>query len=670
MLFVNEFIQVMCGIVGIYPSFQQKNSETVLKKMLTRIKHRGPDEAGIYISDSIALGSVRLSIIDLNTGTMPLSNEDESLWIVFNGEIFNYIELREDLVNKGYLFKTESDTEVVVNLFNEYGSDFLSKLNGQFSIAIWDKKKNELFLARDRVGIRPLFYTEVNGTFIFASEMKSFLEFPKMKFEFSPKSLSQYFTFWTSISPNTPFKDVFELPPGNFMKINSKGKEIKAYWELPLFNEKNFKYSNIEEAVKEFDKIFNDAVRIRLRADVPVAAYLSGGLDSSITTSYINKNSAKTLQTFSIKFEDKDFDESSFQDIASEYFKTKHSSITCTPFKISDNFKDVVWHAEVPLLRTSAASMGSLAKNVFDHDLKVVITGEGADELLGGYNIFKETKIRHFWAKEPQSKYRPLLLKKLYPYLPQMKNASINMLKMFFGYKLNETSSPVYSHLLRWHNTSRINNYLSENYKNSIGNYKPIEEIERLLENKLKGIDYLTKAQLVEIKLFMSGYLLSSQGDRMTMANSVEGRYPFLDHRVIEFCMGLHPDQKLNGLNEKYLLKKMMKEKIPESILNRPKQAYRTPIKTTFISKRLPKYLKEISTDKRILEFGIFNLKFVNQLIYKMKTKSQISEVDNMAATGILSTQILYDLFIKRSIPELNDQDLVELDKIILDYNN
>ena len=191
--------------------------------------------------------------------------------------------------------------------------------------------------------------------------------------------------------------------------------------------------------------------------------------------------------------------------------------------------------------------MSLLAKNVKEHNIKVVITGEGADELLGGYNIFKETKIRHFWAKDPTSKYRPLLLKKLYPYLPQMNNANSKVLKMFFGYKLNETASPIYSHLLRWNNTSRINNYLSEEYKKMIGNYNPIKEIENQLTTKLDGYDYLTKAQWIELNIFMSGYLLSSQGDRMAMANSVEGRYPFLDHRVIEFCMKLHPDLKLNN---------------------------------------------------------------------------------------------------------------------------
>ncbi len=635
--------------------------------MLTRIKHRGPDESGIYLSDDVGMGSVRLSIIDLSTGTMPLSNTDESLWIVFNGEIFNYIELREELLARNHTFNTNSDTEVIVHLYQEYGPEFLNKLNGQFAIAIWDKNKEELLLARDRVGIRPLFYTAVGESFVFASEIKSFLEFPEFNPQLSAKSLSEFFTFWTSLSSNTAFEGVFELPPGSYMTVKANSKTIKNYWKLPISKPNEYKFNTADEAAKEFETIFTDAVKLRLRADVQVAAYLSGGIDSSITTSFIKKITPDSLRTFSIGFTEKDFDESSYQNIARDYFETEHSSVICSPKDISENFKDVVWHSEAPLLRTAPTPMSILAKSVRDHNIKVVITGEGADELFGGYNIFKETKIKHFWAKDPKSKFRPLLLKKLYPYIPQINKANSNILKMFFGYKLNETSSPIYSHLLRWNNTSRINNYLSKDYKESINGYDAISIIEDQLKDKLEGYDYLTKAQWIELNFFMSKYLLSSQGDRMAMANSVEGRYPFLDHRVIEFCMKLNPDLKLNGLNEKYLLKKMMKSRLPESILKRSKQAYRAPIRSTFFSEEMPVYLKELLSEEKIADFGIFNPEFVNQLKKKMELNKQVSEIDNMAITAILSTQILNDLFINKSMPKLNERELVELNKTILD---
>jgi len=658
----------MCGISGFYNcNLSPDNKADTLRRMLTRIKHRGPDESGIYVSNNIGLGSVRLSIIDLATGTMPLPNANNSLWIVFNGEIFNHIELREELLAKNHTFKTQSDTEVIVHLYEEYGPEFLNKLNGQFAIAIWDKTKQELFLARDRVGIRPLFYTTIGNTFVFASEIKSFLEFPEFHPKISEKTLSEYFTFWTSLSADTIFEGVSELPPGSYMTINARSKSIKTYWTLPITKPNAYEFNTAKEAAETFETIFTDAVKLRLRADVPVAAYLSGGLDSSITTAFIKKISPNNLRTFSIGFTEKDFDESSYQNIAKDYFKTQHSSVTCSPKDISDSFKAVVWHAEAPLLRTAPTPMNLLAKSVRAQNIKVVITGEGADELFGGYNIFKETKIKHFWAKDSQSKYRPLLLKKLYPYIPQISKANNNILKLFFGYKLSETSSPIYSHLLRWNNTSRINNYLSKPYQEVISNYHPISKIEDQLKDQLNDYDYLTKAQWIEINLFMSKYLLSSQGDRMGMANSIEGRYPFLDHRVIEFCMKLNPDLKLKGLNEKYLLKYMMKDRIPDAILNRSKQAYRAPIRSTFFSEEMPPYLSSMLSEENITGYGIFNLDFVNQLINKMKLNKQVSEIDNMAITAVLSTQILYDLFINKSIPKLQEHELVVLNKTIID---
>ncbi|MFV0571241.1 MAG: asparagine synthase (glutamine-hydrolyzing) [Xanthomarina gelatinilytica] len=657
----------MCGIAGFYGDINKKQSVSTLKHMLTRIKHRGPDQSGVYVSDYVGLGSVRLSIIDLSSGTMPISSQDNSLWIVFNGEIYNHMELREDLIQKNHSFKTRSDTEVILHLYEEYGPECLKKLNGQFAIAIWDKHKEELFLARDRVGIRPLFYTQTKSAFVFASEIKAFMEYPEVSLKFSNKALSEYVTFWTALSPNTVFDDVFEVPPGTYMLVNHKGIKSNTYWELPIVKPNAYKYTTVEEATTAFENIFLDAIKLRLRADVPVAAYLSGGIDSSITTSFIKQVSPNKLKTFSIGFTETDFDESAYQNIAASYFKTEHSSVTFSEQDISNYFKEVVWFAEAPLLRTAPTPMGLLSKNVRDHNIKVVITGEGADELLGGYNIFKEAKIKHFWAKDPQSKLRPLLLKRLYPYLPQINKASSNMLKMFFGYKLTETDSPIYSHLLRWHNTSRIKNYFSDTIKETIKDYDPIADVEAKLESKLSGCDYLTKAQWLEIHLFMSGYLLSSQGDRMGMANSIEGRYPFLDHRVIEFCMALHPDLKLHGLNEKYLLKKMMNDRLPDAILNRSKQAYRAPIRSLFASEALPEHLKTMLSEQCLTEFGVFNVEHVKTLLSKIISNKGVSEMDNMAITAVLSIQVLYDLFIKKSIPNISESELIILDKIIIE---
>ncbi len=657
----------MCGITGIfnYKSFQQPDKE-ILSNMLIRISHRGPDESGIYLNQNIGLGHVRLSILDLKTGSQPMSDENGFYWIVFNGEIFNYIELRNELVKKAYKFRTTSDTEVLLYLYKEYGAACLSKLNGQFAFAIWNKKKKELFLARDRVGIRPLFYTNVSGSFIFGSEIKSILEHPDVTPEISSHSLFQIFTFWTTITPNTAFKDIYELPPGHFMLVNSKGIQKNHWWELKFPSSGEENNISFKNAVEELNKIYSDAVKIRLRADVPVGAYLSGGLDSSIITSYIKDIFPDILRTFSIGFAESEFDESSYQKIVVDYLKTKHSGVQCSSEEIANIFPEVIWHTETPLLRTSPAPMYLLSNSVRENNYKVVITGEGADEIFAGYNIFKETIIRRFWAKQPGSRIRPLLLQKLYPYIPQLSERP-GALKFFFGYKLTETDSPFYSHLLRWHNTSRINSFFSDEIKSQLKNYDPIIELKEKLPVGFNNWNALSKAQWLETKIFMSGYLLSSQGDRMAMANSIEGRYPFLDHRIIEFAATLPADYKLKGLNEKYLLKQLMQGRLPDSILKRSKQAYRAPIQSAFLSKNAPDYVKQLLSPAYIKKAGVFNPDSISVFLSKLEKTGNSSEVENMILTAIISTHLLYHQFIDKQNKKLSSGKLNNL-KIIKDF--
>lgn len=636
----------MCGIAGgtRFKSKKALNPE-ILFKMLDSIRYRGPDECGMYQAKEALLGSVRLSIIDIKSGKQPLSNKTDDIWIAYNGEVFNYIELRDELAGKGYTFKTHSDTEVIVLLYQEYGIDFLKKLNGQFAISIWDKRTKELILARDRMGIRPLFYTMRNNELLYASEIKAFLQHPDINLKLSAKSLSQIFTFWTTISPDTAFEDVYQLPPGSYMVFSKHKFEIKSYWNLEFAAENKYKNISFDQAVEEFAHLLEDSVKIRLRADVPVAAYLSGGLDSTVTTSLIRDVVPDMLQTFSIGFEDKDYDESYYQDLASQYFGTKHTGFKIKNEEIAELFPEVIWHSEMPLLRTSPVPMYALSRKVHEKNIKVVITGEGADELLGGYNIFKEAKIRHFWAREPKSNLRPLLLKKLYPYIPQIQNASAQTLRFFFAYKLGETDSPVYSHLLRWNNGNHIKKYFSQELIQNLNGYSPVNELIDKINGKFNNYDYLGKAQWLEMNIFMSGYLLSSQGDRMGMANSIEGRYPFLDHRLIEFCSKINPEYKLHGLNEKYLMKKMAEKKIPHEILSRSKQAYRAPIQNSFLTKQAAFYMNEVFDEKKLAENNLFNPDLSKKLFDKFKKGGNTSEVDNMALTAMVSTTILKDLF-------------------------
>ena len=656
----------MCGIVGIYNSTDTLQSpENLLRRMLARIQYRGPDERGIYINNHVALGSVRLSIIDIQSGQQPLSSRDGKYWIVFNGEIFNYIELKADLKRLGYFFRTESDTEVLLNAYLEYGSDCLNRLNGQFVFAIWNNEKKELFIARDRVGIRPLFYTQTQNTFVFGSEIKTLFEHPDVKPEIDPVSMSQIFTFWSTITPRTVFKRIFELPPGHFMKISHGQSMIQSFWSLsfPVDKETYFK-GTIDDAAAELEKLLTDAVRIRLRADVQVAAYLSGGLDSSATTALIKKLAPETLQTFSIGFEDDEFDETPYQQEVSKYLGTRHTAFTCTRQDIGNYFPQVVWHSEIPMLRTAPVPMFCLSKKVRENNIKVVITGEGADEMLAGYDIFKEGIIREFWSRQPNSKYRPLLLQKLYPYLAQFQGKNKNMLKFFFGYQLQDTASPFYSHVLRWRNTSNIQNYFSEDLKSDLNGYDQYEEVRRMLPAGFDNYDRLNKSQWLESVIFMSSYLLSSQGDRVAMANSVEGRYPFLDYRVMEFAAKLPPDFKMHGLNEKFILKRMMNNRLPESVLKRPKQAYRAPIASSFLSSPAREYAMDLLSEHDIHQTGMFSFQTVQKLLNKISTGTMVTEMENMALAGIISSQLIYHQYILKdnfrpSISHLNNCQVI-----------
>lgn len=642
----------MCGIAGIfnYQSSKVPSSEQNVKNMLAMINHRGPDESGVFLDNNAGIGSVRLSIIDLSSGQQPMSDISGRYWIAYNGEIFNYKELRAELIQKGIQFKTHCDTEVVVQMYALYGPECLNQFNGQFAFSIWDRTSKELFLARDRVGIRPLYYWNQNNSFAFCSEIKGLFALDQIERSLDTESLSQIFTFWTTLTPNTPFKNIFELQPGHYMHVKKSSVEIKQFWSMNFASGKGNHNTSISDSIEELDNLLYDAVKIRLRADVPVGAYLSGGLDSSVTTSYINKINPEILNTFSIGFADKAYDETAYQIEASKFFNTNHTAFTCTSEELAENFAQTIWHTEFPILRTSPTPMFLLSKKVREQNIKVVITGEGADEFLAGYNIFKETKIRRFWANDPNSKSRPRLLAQLYPYIPMLKESSDLALKMFFGYKLNETENPAYSHLLRWNNTSRLKSFFSDEIINSGNGSSSISEVHKTLPENFNNWSNLSKSQYLEATIFMSGYLLSSQGDRVAMGNSVEGRYPFLDYRVIEFCNNLQDNHKLNCLNEKFILKKLSTDRIPSSITQRPKQAYRAPISGSLYSRKTPVELTGMLTDGSIRNTGIFNPEKVKSLLTKIERQGTNSEVDEMALVGILSTQLLHKLFIQNTI--------------------
>ncbi len=660
----------MCGIVGEWNIGATRPQELVHRASLAlaMIRHRGPDQFGIYADPHAALGNARLSIVDLNTGQQPISNEDESLWIVFNGEIFNHVELRPELEARGHRFRTKTDTEVILHLYEELGPDCVHRLNGQFAIAIWDRRKQTLFLARDRLGVRPLFYWNRPGKLVFGSEIKSLLIDPEVPSELDPIAIGQIFTLWSPVSPRTAFRNILQLPPGHTLLVGQSGLELRRYWSVQFPDAVNATTLPTQgngdiESAEQLRELLIDASRIRLRADVTVGAYLSGGLDSSIITSIIRHHTATKLQTFSISFSDTAFDESAYQRAMAKYLDTEHHVVTATHADIGRVFPEVIWHTEIPTLRTSPAPMFLLSKLVRDRGIKVVLTGEGADEFLAGYDIFKESKIRRFWAQEPDSRWRWTLFKRLYPEIQAIGASRANLLAAFFKSGLKETGAADYSHSVRWRNNRRTCRFFSQAWTDQQHAADPNGTSEVRYPEEFSKWGPLEQAQFLEIDLFLSQYLLSSQGDRVGMAHSVEARFPFLDVRVVEFCNRLASRSKLRGLREKHLLREAAKGLLPDEILQRRKRPYRAPIHRSFFHESTPDYLKDLLSESWLQTAGIFDPSPVSQLVHKIQRGGAIGETDDMAIAGIISTQLCWEQFVANRPQSvgLTDQDDVRV---------
>lgn len=640
----------MCGIAGIldWRGGEHTPQQAQLQSMIGQLRHRGPDGFGFLLKPQIGLAHARLAIIDLAGGDQPIFNEDRSIAVVFNGEIFNYVELRAALERQGHRFATHSDTEVIVHLYEQYGDAFVEHLNGQFAIALWDEPRERLLLVRDRVGIAPLFYTIEDGRLLFASEIKALLT----QFAASPRlhaaALDQIFTFWAPVATHTLFDNVHSLAPGTLLVATRDGTRIERYWDWQFpCSPDEYAQGSEEELATALHDLLVDATQVRLRADVPVGAYLSGGLDSSVLTSLIRHHSATPLRTFSIGFADESFDESGFQRQMIEHLQTDHSHMQCTARDIGEHFVDTIRHAETAVLRTAPVPMQLLSGLVRQQGYKVVLTGEGADEVLGGYDIFKEAKIRRFWSHQPDSQWRPLLLKRLYPYLDVTAGRAQTYLQNFYGIGLDTPDSPFFAHLTRWDTTAKAKVFFSAALQQQLR-----ERAEDTLAATLPAMQAwhpFNRGQYLEAKSLMAEYLLCSQGDRMLLTNAVEGRFPFLDHRVIEFANRVPPRLKMKVLTEKYLLKRAMARYLPAPIVQRHKQPYRAPDIPAFVdgnSGRLLGFAADLLAPERIRDYGYFDADRVGMLVRKALRGGSIGYRDNQAFVGILATQIWHHEFV------------------------
>ena len=456
----------MCGIAGVMnrrAGLAPPSRET-LAMMAEALAHRGPDEFGLYRDNDAGLSHARLSIIDLATGQQPLTNERQTLWISFNGEIFNYLELRDELVTRGHTFRTRSDTEVIVHAYEEWGDEAFRRMNGQWAVALWDAEHRSLILARDPLGVRPLYVCEHEGRLYFASEVKAiFAGDPTVPRRLDPAGLDQVFTLWSTVSPRTVFDGIEQVEPGTVRVYEQQHERRTRSWEpaYPTDDQPAFKGS-IDDAAAEVRSALEQATSLRmLRADVPVGSYLSGGIDSSLIAALGLRAKGSKFHTFSLGFDDAEYDESPFQKLMAERLGSEHYDLRVSRGEIARAFPDVIRHTESPVLRTAPAPMFLLSKLVHQTGIKVVLTGEGADEMFAGYDLFREAKVRRFWAAQPASTRRPRLLERLYPYLARSPVAQQAMARQFFGRGLDRHLEPGFGHDPRWSSTGVLKRLFS-----------------------------------------------------------------------------------------------------------------------------------------------------------------------------------------------------------------
>ena len=622
--------------------------------MAGELLHRGPDGVGLYQDGRFGMVNTRLSIIDLESGDQPIANEDQRLWVMQNGEIYNYPELRSELEGLGHRFRTHSDTEVIVHAYEQWGESCLERLNGEFALAIWDRDARELFLARDRFGIRPLFLAAYGGDLAFASEPAALLRHPRAERRLDPFALVETFNLWAVLPDRSAFPGISEVPAGHHVRLRADGLgPLVRWWDIDFGPREGWRQASPEALAEELRTLLEEATRIRLRADVPVGVYVSGGLDSAITATLARRHVQRDLRAFSVGFEDERFDESPFQDRMASALGVDLTRVTVSGRDVADMFPEVVRRAQVPILRTAPAPLLRLSRAVRDDGMKVVLTGEGADEVFAGYGVFQEAMVRRFWARQPDSRLRPQLLARIYPYLSRDLARGGGFLAAFFRAGLEELDDPLYSLRPRIATTTRNLRFLSADVRASAEHVG--DSAERLVARLPKGFDRfgpLGQAQYLEMHSFLTGYLLHAQGDRMLMGHSIEGRFPFLDVNVAEFAAALPERLRLRDLEEKYLLRRAFAPSLPAEIAQRAKRPYRAPILRSFFGPDAPSYVREYLSPDRVAQSGLFDAGMVERLVAKCErfVATGLGEGEEMGLVGVLSSLLLHDMMVENPV--------------------
>lgn len=645
----------MCGLAGIVRADRAPAvDEHALLRMARSIRHRGPDGFGLARGDGAGFVSTRLAIFDIPGGWQPMHDADRTSLLVYNGEVYNHPELRAELRRDGVETTTTSDTEVVLRLLERDGLATLDRLNGQFALAWWQPRERRLTLVRDRFGVRPLHWSLLaDGTLVFGSEAKALFASGEVAAEPDLAGVDEVFTLWGARAPRSPFKGVRQLPPGGLL-VWERGRIVaeRTWWEPG--------YDGDGRQPGELAELLEDSVRLRLRADVPVGTYLSGGLDSSLITALAQRVSDHELRTFSVAFHDPHYDERGYQEQVARALGTQHHVVEVGPREIADAFPDVVWHAETPLIRTAPVPLSLLAQETRRQGITVVATGEGADELYWGYDLFKETALRTLHREDPAR--AEALLDEIYPYVDGAAARRGPAWRRFF-FEAGSSEDPLFSHQTRIAATSAVKAFYEPAVAAELAADDPLERLRAGLPAAFARWSPLERAAYLEVSTLMSPYLLAAQGDRVAMAHGVEGRFPFLDHRVFAHSVRLAPERKLDGLREKAALRDLADSLLPREIAQRTKQPYRSPEVAPFFGDHAPEWVQERLSPQALREVGVFDPVRVEGLLRRCHAAKATGFREGMALVGILSTQVWHERFCTgTSYPEETAGARVSLD--------
>jgi len=621
----------MCGICGQYNFDEKPVKEDLLRSMCAVMKHRGPDDEGTYVDGPFGMGMRRLSIIDLSTGHQPISNEDGTIWTVLNGEIYNYEELTEDLKKKGHVFITKSDTEVLVHLYEEYGKNFVRLLRGMFGFALWDKRKKELMLARDPLGIKQLYFLKERDAFLFGSEIKCVLRAMQGARNTDTEAFSHYLTFLYLPDNLTIYEGIEKIRPGCILTINQNGLKSEEYWNLNVLQGTDI---TLFEAQKRLMELMEESISLHLRSDVPLGVFLSGGVDSSIITAMASRITDKPLNTFTVGYgkEGDFYDERPYARLIAKQFKTNHHEYIITP-DIEDAIYKLIYYFDEPFANSSAIPNYYISQ-AMRKSVKVALSGLGGDEVAGGYERYAGVKLLSYLSNTPKAfKNMAMAVVSL---LPDSKNGNYiaDRCKRFIKASI-QTAPRAYYSLISGLSDEKKERVFSQQIKKNMKLNGSFLLFKRLIDGSNQS-DPLRAAMYFDIVSYMTNDLLVL-ADRTSMANSLEVRVPFLDHKLVEFMFKLPNSLKIRGLQKKYLLKKAFKGILPDSILFRKKRGFSTPL-SVWLRKDLRQFTHSIFTKERVEATNILDYKGVQSLL----TEHLSRKVNNQGVLFALLTFVLW----------------------------